>query len=103
MVICKSPSATRPPDALVQHYYTSGKFAPALMDPSSPQIGLVNPQVKVSRGYLTCTYERAKELAGGDNVLKIYRNLFKSNAYILAAMGQLDQTGGWSIKFLSNR
>ena len=65
------------------------------MDPASPQVGLANPQVKVNRGYLTCTFERTKELAT-DTALKTYRNLFKTNSYILAAMGQLDPTGGWS-------
>lgn len=94
VVICKSPSATKPPESFVQHYYTSGKFAPSLMDPGNPQVGLLQPVSKVTKGYLACTFDRVKELTA-DGAPKSYRNLFKSNAYILAAMGQLDQNGGW--------
>jgi len=69
----------------VEHYYTSGKMAPSLLDASNPSIGISNAQVKVDNGMMTCSFSRA---IANDNL----PNYVNSNSqfYLLMAMGTID-------------
>jgi hypothetical protein len=68
----------------VEHYYTSGKSRPSLLDASNPSIGLSNVQVRVDNEMMTCSFSRAIETGS-------VANYFNTNNpfYLLLAKGYI--------------
>jgi hypothetical protein len=71
------------------HYYNSGRFAPGLLDPLNPTLGISNSKVELIDGFLVCTFTREKSMQNKQNYLDLDKKF-----HILAATGALSNEGG---------
>ena len=88
MVVCKS-------DGTIDHRYNPD-YDPQPLKNSEPAIGISDPVVKRSNGWLICSFKRLKQF----NNVNHYFNL-NDKHFILAAYGEMSQ-GKNSIKIALN-
>lgn len=73
----------------MQHYITTGKALPILMNYSQPTIGLSNMTVSGTNEWIVCSFTRQIKMSSQP----YYYDLTKPN-YVLAAYGPMDINTG---------
>lgn len=73
---------------LVQHYFNPFLGVSEVLKEDEPTVGLKNSKISFAQGFLTCSFSRAKIVAGINNYFDLNKNF-----YLLLAKGPLD--AGW--------